>query len=431
MARAVIIGGGGAGDATAFALRKRGFDGEVVVISADDDRPYDRPYLSKEFLRGEIDVPKVFLHDEAEYAKERIELRLDQRVTGGSLSERKVNLAGGGDIGFDFLVLGLGGTPRRLPEVPTAQNVLTLRSLRDSRALREALDRASRLLLIGAGFIGAEVAASARKLGKDVLIVEALPVPLQRALGREVGEIHARIHRDRGVDVRTGARVDRWHTEGDRVTGVSISDGAHEDVDLVLVAVGIEPNLDLPKALGLAIEGGGVRVDEGLRAAENVYVGGDIALHQHPVLGRSIRVEHWEVAKGQGRGIAASIVGDHAPYSKLPYFWSDQYDVSLEYRGSASDSGRSRVLACSGLIRLPATRPSAAMNAASSALWPTSPCSAFQLTSAWPDSVSPNRLRRTSSQAGPRSAFSISWRAAFSASWIPCRPCNRAWRSQP
>src|SRR5437879_2006465 len=336
MARAVIVGGGGAGDATAFALRKRGFVGEVVVISADDDRPYDRPYLSKEFLRGEIDAPKVFLHDEAEYAKERIELRLDQRVTGGSLSGRKVNLTGGGDIGFDFLVLGLGGTPRRLPEVPTAQNVLTLRSLRDSRALREALDRASRLLLIGAGFIGAEVAASARKLGKDVLIVEALPVPLQRALGREVGEIYARIHRDRGDAVGPGARVDRWHTEGDRVTGVSISDGTHEDVDLVLVAVGIEPNLDLPKALGVAIEGGGVRVDEGLRAAENVYVGGDIALHQHPVLRRSIRVEHWEVAKGQGRGIAASIAGGHAPYSKLPYFWSDQYDVSLEYRGHAS-----------------------------------------------------------------------------------------------
>src|SRR6267143_2280432 len=336
MARAVIVGGGGAGDAAAFALRKRGFDGEIVVVSADQDRPYDRPYLSKEFLRGEIDVPKVFLHDEAEYAKEGIELRLDARVIGGSLSERKVNLAGGGEIGFDVLVLGLGGTPRRLPEVPTAQNVLTLRSLRDSRALREALGRASRLLLIGAGFIGAEVAASARKLGKDVLIVEALPVPLQRALGREVGEIYARIHRDRGVDVRTGAKVDRWHTGGDRVTGVSISDGTHEEVDLVLMAVGIEPNLDLPKALGLAIEGGGVRVDEGLRAAENVYVGGDIALHHHPVLRRSIRVEHWEVAKGQGRGIAASITIGHTPYAKIPYFWSDQYDVSLEYRGHAS-----------------------------------------------------------------------------------------------
>jgi len=336
MARAVIVGGGGSGDAAAFALRKRGFDGEIVIVSADKDRPYDRPYLSKEFLRGEIDMPKVFLHDESDYAKERIELRLDQHVTGGSLRERRLTISSGADVEYDMLVLGLGGTPRRLPDVPAAQNVLTLRSLRDSQVLREALGRASRLLLIGAGFIGAEVAASARKLGKDVLIVEALPVPLQRALGRDVGEIYARIHRDRGVDVRTGSKVDRWHTDGDRVTGVSISDGTREDVDLVLVAIGIEPNLDLPKALGLAIEGGGVRVDEGLRAADNVYVGGDIALHHHPVLRRSIRVEHWEVAKGHGRGIAASIAGGPASYSKLPYFWSDQYDVSLEYRGHAS-----------------------------------------------------------------------------------------------
>src|SRR2546421_7166093 len=336
MSRAVIVGGGGTGDAAAFALRKRGFDGEIAIISADEDRPYDRPYLSKEFLRGEVDLPKVFLHDAADSSKERIELRLGQRVTEGSLSERRLKLSGGDEVAFDVLGLGRGGTPRRLPDTPDAGNVLTLRSLRDSQSIREALGRASRLMLVGAGFIGAEVAASARKLGKDVLIVEALPVPLQRALGRDVGEIYARIHRDRGVDVRTGSKVDRWHTDGDRVTGVSISDGTREDVDLVLVAIGIEPNLDLPKALGLAIEGGGVRVDEGLRAAENVYVGGDIALHQHPVLGRSIRVEHWEVAKGQGRGIAASIAGDHAPYSKLPYFWSDQYDVSLEYRGHAS-----------------------------------------------------------------------------------------------
>ena len=191
-------------------------------------------------------------------------------------------------------------------------------------------------MLVGAGFIGAEVAASARKLGRDVLIVEALPVPLQRALGQEVGEIYARIHRDRGVDLRTGAKIERWHTDGDRVVGVTLSDGSRHEVDLALIAVGIEPNLDLPKTLGLPIDGGGVRVDEGLRAAEDVYVGGDIALHKHPVLGRSIRVEHWEVAKGQGRGIAASIVGGHVPYTKLPYFWSDQYDVSLEYRGHAS-----------------------------------------------------------------------------------------------
>ena len=338
--RVVIVGGGGTGDAAAFALRKRGFDGEVTIVSADQDRPYDRPYLSKEFLRGEVELPKVFLHDEDEYKKQGIELRLGMRVTDGSLSERTLVLDGGGVVAFDALVLGLGGTPRRLPGVPHADNVLTLRSLRDSRAIRQALERTSRLLLIGAGFIGAEVGASARQLGKEVLIIEAAPVPLSRALGQEVGEIYAAIHRSKGVDVRTGTKVEKWHTDASRVVGVTLSDGRREDVDLVLEAVGIEPNLDLPKALGLTIEGGGVRVDEALRAADGVYCGGDVALHPHPVLGRAIRVEHWEVAKNHGRGIAANIAGGDAPYTKLPYFWSDQYDVNLEYRGHASGEDR-------------------------------------------------------------------------------------------
>lgn len=338
--RVVIVGGGGTGDAAAFALRKRGFDGEVTIVSADHDRPYDRPYLSKEFLRGEVELPKVFLHGEDEYKKQGIDLRLGIRVTDGSLSERTLVLDGGGVVAFDALVLGLGGTPRRLPGVPQADNVLTLRSLRDSRAIRQALERTSRLLLIGAGFIGAEVGASARQLGKEVLIIEAAPVPLSRALGHEVGEIYAAIHRSKGVDVRTGTKVEKWHTDASRVVGVTLSDGRREDVDLVLEAVGIEPNLDLPKALGLTIEGGGVRVDEALRAADGVYCGGDVALHPHPVLGRAIRVEHWEVAKNHGRGIAANIAGGDAPYTKLPYFWSDQYDVNLEYRGHASGEDR-------------------------------------------------------------------------------------------
>ena len=337
MARHVlIVGGGGTGDYTAFTLRKNGFDGEITILSADQDRPYDRPYLSKEFLRGEVEAPKVYLHGEEDYAKERIDLRLGERVTGGSLRERRLELASGREVKFDVLVLGLGGTPRRLPGIPEADNVLTLRSLADSRTIREALGRSRRLLLIGAGFIGAEVAASARTLSKDVLIVEALPVPLQRALGREVGEIYAAIHRDHGADLRTATKVDEWHVAGGRVTAVSLSDGKREDVDLVLVGVGIEPNLDLPKALGLPVDQGGVRVDEALRAADGVYVGGDIALHPHPVLGRPIRVEHWEVAKNHGRGIGASIAQGDKPYTKLPYFWSDQYDVNLEYRGHAS-----------------------------------------------------------------------------------------------
>jgi len=335
MSRVVIVGGGGTGDAAAFALRKRGFDGEILILSADRDRPYDRPYLSKEFLRSEVELPKVFLHEEADYVRERIDLRLASPVIGGSLRERTVTVSAG-EVAFDVLLLGLGGTPRRPQGVPSADNVLTLRSLRDSQALSQALGSSKRLLLIGAGFIGAEVAASARKLGKEVIMVEALGVPLQRALGSQVGEIYAEIHRSHGVDLRTGTTVDEWHVNAGRVTGVGLSDGTREDADLVLVAAGIDPNLDLPRALGLPIDGGGVRVDKGLRAAENVYAGGDIAFHNHPVLGRPIRVEHWEVAKGHGRGIAASVVGGDAPYTKLPYFWSDQYDVSLEYRGNAA-----------------------------------------------------------------------------------------------
>jgi 3-phenylpropionate/trans-cinnamate dioxygenase ferredoxin reductase subunit len=338
--RVVIVGGGGAGDAAAFGLRKKGFDGEVVVISADADRPYDRPYLSKEFLRGQVELPKVYLHEEADYAQQKIALRLSTRVSGGSLSSRKLVLEGGEEVAFDVLVLGLGGTPRRLPGMPAADNVFTLRSLRDSQALRAALQRSSRLLLIGAGFIGAEVGASARQMGKEVLMVEAAPVPLARPLGNEVGAIYATIHRSKGVDVRTGTKVEKWHTDGRRVVGATLSDGRREEVDLVVEAVGIEPNLDLPQALGLPIEGGGVRVDETLRATDGVYCGGDIALHQHPVLGRAIRVEHWEVAKNQGRGIASGIAAKDAPYTKLPYFWSDQYDVNLEYRGQASGEDR-------------------------------------------------------------------------------------------
>jgi 3-phenylpropionate/trans-cinnamate dioxygenase ferredoxin reductase subunit len=338
--RIVIVGGGGTGDAAAFALRKQGFDGMVTIISADRDRPYDRPYLSKEFLRGEIELPKVFLHEEADYAKQGIELQLNRKVTGGSIPGGKLAVDGGGEVEFDALILGLGGTPRRLHDVPRAENVVTLRSLRDSQAIRQALQRASRLLVIGAGFIGAEVAASARHMGKDVLMIEAAPVPLSRALGPEVGEIYTKIHRDKGVDVRTSTTVQAWHTEGNRVVGATLSDGRREEADLVLEAVGIEPNLDLPKALGLTLEGGGVRVDAALRAEETVYCGGDIAFHQHPVLGRAIRVEHWEVAKNQGRGIATSIMKGDTPYTKLPYFWSDQYDVNLEYRGNASGDDR-------------------------------------------------------------------------------------------
>src|SRR5258708_3099725 len=202
--RVVIVGGGGGGDAAAFGLRKKGFDGEVVIFSADKDRPYDRPYLSKEFLRGEVELQKVFLHDEAEYARQGIELNLSTRVTSASLAERKIGLENGKSVDFETLVLSLGGTPRRLPGVPDAANLFTLRSLRDSQAIREALAGSSRLLLIGAGFIGAEAAASARTLGKEGLIAEAAPLPLSRELAEEVGPAYAPTHRYHLLHVRTG-----------------------------------------------------------------------------------------------------------------------------------------------------------------------------------------------------------------------------------
>jgi 3-phenylpropionate/trans-cinnamate dioxygenase ferredoxin reductase component len=336
----VIVGGGGGGDAAAFALRKKGYDGEVTILSADRDRPYDRPYLSKEFLRGEVELQKVFLHEEAEYSKEKIEIRLEERVVGGSLRDRTLSLQSGGEVTFETLVVSTGGTPRRLSEAPDSYNLFTLRSLRDSQAIRGGLMRAKRLLLVGAGFIGAEVGASARQLGKEVLMVESAPVPLARALGEEVGNVYASIHREHGVDVRTATTVKEWHSYGGRVTGVTLSDGRREEADAVLIAIGIDPNLQLPRALGLTIQSGGVQVDEGLRAADGVYCAGDIALHPHPLLGESIRVEHWEVAKHHGRGIGSSIASGHAPVTRLPYFWSDQYDVSLEYRGHASGQDR-------------------------------------------------------------------------------------------
>src|SRR3989442_11923657 len=338
--RVVIVGGGGSGDAAAFALRKKGYDGDVVMLSADRDRPYDRPYLSKEFLRGEIELQKVFLHDEADYAKEKIELRLQERVVGGSMRDGTLSLQSGGQVRFDTLVLSTGGTPRRLPDAPDSYNVLTLRSLRDSQAVREALKRGSRLLLVRAGLLCAEVGASARQLGKEVLMVESAPVPLARALGTDVGELYASIHRSKGVDARTGTTVKEWHSYGGRVVGVTLSDGTREEVDVVLIAIGIDPNLDVPRMLGLPIEGTGVRVDSGLPAAAGVYFGGGNAPPPAPPVEQSIRVEHWEVAKHHGRGIATAIASGDAPVTRLPYFWSDQYDVSLEYRGHASGDDR-------------------------------------------------------------------------------------------
>jgi 3-phenylpropionate/trans-cinnamate dioxygenase ferredoxin reductase component len=333
--RAVIVGAGAGGDAAAMGLRKQGFEGEVVLLGEEEHRPYERPYLSKQFLRGEIPDEKAFLRPEGEYDSQGIDYRAGARVVRADRASRELSLDSGERIGFDHLVLATGSTPRRLAGVPDASNVFTLRSLNDARVLRQGIAASGRVLLVGAGFIGAEIAASARQMGKDVLMVEVAAVPLERVLGADIGRVYARIHRDHGVDLRTETAVDEWIVEGDRVAAVILSDGRREEVDVAVIAIGVTPNLELAEQLGLDIGPEGLMTDESLRAGPEIYAVGDIAAHLHQVYGRRLRVEHWQVAQRQGTAVAAAIAGDDTPYTQLPWFWSDQYDVNLQYLGHA------------------------------------------------------------------------------------------------
>jgi 3-phenylpropionate/trans-cinnamate dioxygenase ferredoxin reductase subunit len=251
-------------------------------------------------------------------------------------NSRTARLTDGSELTFEALVLATGGTPRTLPDLAGKANVFTLRSLDDCLALKQAIKSSQRLLVVGAGFIGAEVAASARTMGKAVVMVESAPVPLERALGAEVGEPYARLHRAHGVDLRTGTEVTTWRTGGDRAVAAELSDGTEVEFDVVLVAIGIDANLELPRALGFELHGGGVAVDAGLRVAPGVWCAGDIASHDHPVFGRPVRSEHWEVAKGHGRACGKAAAGAPSVYTTIPYFWSDQYDAYMEYVGSSS-----------------------------------------------------------------------------------------------
>ncbi len=335
MSRVVIAGAGAAGDGAAEALRKAGFDGEIVMVGRDREPAYHRPYLSKQYLRGELPIERVLLRRPDAYDKLGVEWLGERSVVAASGRDSSVILDDGRSFRFDFLVLATGGSPRWLDGVPRLANVHTLRSLADGVSLKQAVNAAQRVMVIGAGFIGAEVAASARMMGKDALVVEVESVPLSRALGEEMGQVYARLHRERGVDLRLSTSVTEWHADGDRVRAVGLSDGTTEGVDLVLVAVGIQPDVSLASDLDLPLGAGGVLVDETLQARPGVYCAGDIAAHLHPVYGRHLRVEHWQVARKQGQAIGEAIANGARPYTELPWFWSDQYDVNLQHLGHA------------------------------------------------------------------------------------------------
>jgi 3-phenylpropionate/trans-cinnamate dioxygenase ferredoxin reductase subunit len=335
----VIVGASLAGAKAAETLRTEGYDGRLVLIGAEPDRPYERPPLSKDYLRGESERAKVFVHDAAFYAEHEIELRTDTTVSAIDPQGRAVVL-GGERLGFDRLLLAVGAEPRRLA-IPGAglDGVHYLRDLADADALRARLERGGRAAVIGAGWIGAEVAASARQKGLEVTLIEQASVPLERVLGPELGRIYADIHREHGVRVLTGAGVERLEGAGS-VEGVRLADGRLIECDLVLAGIGVLPRTELAAAAGLALDNG-ILVDAHLETSvPGIFAAGDVANAWHPLFERNVRVEHWANALNQGPTAARNMLGRGEPYERIPYFFSDQYEVGMEYSGLAEPGDR-------------------------------------------------------------------------------------------
>jgi 3-phenylpropionate/trans-cinnamate dioxygenase ferredoxin reductase component len=332
----VVVGASLAGAKAAETLRDEGFDGRVVLIGDEGERPYERPPLSKDYLRGEAEN-KPYVHEDSFYAEREIELRTSTAVQAIDPSASRITIEGEEALAFDRLLVTTGAQPRRL-SLPGAEldGVLYLRSIEDSEAIRERIDRGGRLVTIGAGWIGAEVAASARQRGCEVTIVEMTEVPLQRVLGPELGAIYRDIHTDNGVEFVGGASVEAIEGDGS-VASVRLAGDRRIEADFVVVGVGVEPRVGLAQGAGLKVDNG-VLCDEYLRtSAENVYAAGDVANARHPLLGTTIRVEHWANALNQGPAAARNMLGRAEAYERLPYFFSDQYDVGMEYSGYATD----------------------------------------------------------------------------------------------
>ncbi|MEV7613716.1 FAD-dependent oxidoreductase [Streptomyces sp. NPDC089799] len=350
----VIVGGGLAGAKAAETLRSEGFTGRVILIGDERDHPYERPPLSKGYLLGKEERDSVFVHEPGWYARADVELHLGQPAVQLDREGKRVVLGDGTALHYDKLLLATGAEPRRLDIPGTGlAGVHHLRRLAHAERLRGELAALGRdnghLLIAGAGWIGLEVAAAARTYGAEVTVIEPEPTPLHAVLGPELGTVFADLHREHGVTFRFGARLSEITGHDGMVLAARTDDGEEHPAHAVLAAVGAVPRTALAETSGLALvdraHGGGIAVDESLRTSDpDVYAVGDVAAAHHPLFGTRLRVEHWANALNGGPAAARAMLGQEVRYDRVPYFFSDQYDVGMEYSGYAPPGSYDQVV---------------------------------------------------------------------------------------
>ena len=341
----VIVGGGMAGAIAAQTLREEGFDGKITLLGQEPNAPYERPPLSKDYLQGKAERDSIFVHPEPWYAEHAVELSLGSAVTSLDPASRTVTTATGERMSYDKLLLATGSKPRHL-DVPGADldGAYYLRNVEDSDGLKIKFADANRVVIIGAGWIGLETAAAARAGGLDVTLLVSGDLPLEHVLGPEVAPIFDELHRSHGVDLRYRTTAVELTGRHGTVTGVMLSDGTRIDADMIIVGVGVAPRTELAAAAGLKIDNG-IVVDEHLRTSDpDIFAAGDIAQTYSPRLGRHIRVEHWANARRQGAVAARAMLGQDAVDVRPSYFFTDQYDLSMEYTGDIGPTGYDRVI---------------------------------------------------------------------------------------
>ena len=335
----LIAGGGLAGAKAAQTLREEGFTGRIQIVGAENERPYERPPLSKGYLNGTAARDTIYVHGPGWYQENDVELLLGSPAVDLDPVGHKLTLSTGTILGYDKLLLATGSSARRLPDTDL-EGLYYLRDARDADALRVALtvgDR--RVVIVGAGWIGMEIAAAARGHGNQVTVVDPEPTPLRAALGDELGQMFADLHTEHGVDLRLRTRVHTFTRAGDRVTGLLTDNGETLSADIVVVGVGAQPNVGLAEKAGLTIDNG-IVADEAMRTSgPDIYAVGDVANTYNPLLGRHLRVEHWANALHGGPAAARSMLGHQVAYDPVPYFYTDQYDLGMEYSGHVEPGG--------------------------------------------------------------------------------------------